>query len=118
MLWILACQPESPLITETLSDEGTWSIVVTEAQYSLGENKALLIVTESEQPAEDISLILHPWMPGMSMADLASLTGEPQKQGEYSFQLNFDMTGLWHLDGVVQHETLASERFTLVVEVL
>lgn len=115
LLLLTACA--SPLIGETLSDDGTWRLVVAETTYDQGAADVRVHAerTSDGAPDEGLRVYARPGMDDMDHAravvDFADLGA-----GDYAAQVTFDMSGLWVLTGYVDDDA-AIEGFTFVVEV-
>ena len=114
---LLACATPSPLIGDTLSEAGSWRLLLGSTRYDQGRNilEVSAFLVEEDTPVSGLEIFLRPDMPEMTHSlDLVDFVeGEP---GIYTTELLFDMAGLWTLTGYAANE-LQSESFTFVVEV-
>lgn len=95
-----ACFAPAPVVGETLTDDGTWRLTLSETYYDQGAAEIEVLAEEAETGARAIalSLIARPDMPDMAHS-LALTTFEPGGQGDYHAEILFDMPGLWTLTG-------------------
>ena len=114
---LLACSSSSPVVGETLTDDGTWLLTLAATEYDQGT--AHLDVTAREgdggEPASGLTIFARPGMDTMehtlSVTDFSDVG-----DGGYAADVLFDMTGIWTLTGYAGDD-VGSEGFTFVVEV-
>lgn len=122
---LVACVSPSPVVGETLTDNGTWRLRLAETTYDQGEVDVEITATEAESgaPTAGLGILVRPGMDEMShlleVADCGDLG-----DGRYVAAVRFDMTGIWTLTGYARAgggdtgvDTGESEGFSFVVEV-
>lgn len=115
---LLACATPSPLVGDTLTEDGTWRLVLDQTTYDQGQVSIQLAayVAQDATPATGLDVMVRPDMPDMDhLLDLVYFLEE--EAGSYTTSLLLDMPGLWTLTGYAQVEEHA-ESFTFVVEAL
>ena len=117
-MWLLlACVTASPLVGETLTEDGTWRLTLGDTRYDQGTATVRLTAVEAEAalPASGLRIFARPGMDDMDHLLEVSDFVEGDA-GFYSADLLFDMTGLWTLTGYAGDD-LRTESFDFVVEV-
>lgn len=114
---LLACSTSSPVVGETLTDDGTWLLTLGATEYDQGA--AYLDVTAATavggDPAAGLTIFARPGMDTMEHTLDVTDFGE-LGDGSYAAEVLFDMSGIWTLTGYAGDE-VGSEGFTFVVEV-
>ena len=114
---LVACSSTSPVVGETLTDDGTWLLSLGTTEYDQGT--AHIDVTASEadggEPASGLTIFARPGMDTMEHTLSVTDFGDVG-DGAYTADLLFDMSGIWTLTGYAGDE-VGSEGFTFVVEV-
>jgi hypothetical protein len=117
MLVLLACAPESPVVGEAVTDDGSWRLTLGTTAYDRGAAR-LEVSAEAltdEVAAEALSVRVRPDMEAMAHTlDLVDFD-EPEP-GFYAADVVFDMSGVWTLPGYAGDDA-RTEAFSFTVEV-
>lgn len=114
---LLACSTSSPVVGETLTDDGTWLLVLGATEYDQGTARVDVTASEADggEPASGLTIFARPGMDTMehtlSVTDFADMG-----DGGYAADVLFDMSGIWTLTGYAGDD-VRSEGFTFVVQV-
>ncbi|HNC95642.1 MAG TPA: FixH family protein [Myxococcota bacterium] len=114
---LLACSTSSPLVGDTLTEAGTWRLVLAQTSYDQGQATLEIAASlaEDRSVASGLNIVMRPDMPSMDhLRDLVDFVEE--EPGHYGAELLFDMAGLWTLTGYAGTAD-QTESYSFVVEV-
>ena len=106
----------SPLVGDTVTEAGTWRLVLGETTYDQGKTALELDAADadSDEPAPGLHIFARPGMEAMThdaVAEFADVGG-----GHYFADFVLDMPGLWTITGYAGPGE-ALESLTVVIEV-
>lgn len=116
-LWLVACAAPSPLVGETLTEDGSWRLTLATTEYDQGEAEVSITAdrADDQEPATGLDVFARPGMATMThTAPVVDFVEEGE--ATYTSTLLLDMPGLWTITGYAG-EGEAMEGFTFVVEV-
>jgi hypothetical protein len=116
-LLLLACSTSSPLVGDTLTEGGTWRLVLAQTTYDQGQvtPEISAFLAEDASIATGLDIVMRPDMPDMDhLRDLVDFVEE--EPGHYEGGLLLDMPGLWTLTGYVATAD-QTESYSFTVEV-
>lgn len=115
---LIACAAPSPVVGQTRTEGGTWSLALDTTSYDAGNAEVDLNATDaaSGAPAAGLTLYARPDMDDMAHT-LDVVDFVETDAGRYTGAFAFDMAGIWTLTGYAA-DAARTESFTLVVEVL
>ena len=116
-VFLLACSTSSPVVGETLTDDGSWLLTLGTTEYDQGTAHIDVSATEADsgEPASGLTIFARRGMETMEHTMDVTDFGEVG-DGSYTADVLFDMSGIWTLTGYAGDE-VGSEGFTFVVEV-
>lgn len=114
---LLACSTSSPVVGETLTDDGTWQLTLGATEYDQGTAHLDVTAREADggEPALGLTIFARPGMDTMQHSLSVTEFGDVG-DGGYAAEVLFDMSGIWTLTGYAGDD-VGSEGFTFVVEV-